>query len=272
MIRILAEFDSFREFIDEINADPDYLEPMLQTEEQFQANLFDALKYPDQIPLGVYSGDRITGLFVFQIINDERYIEMLVGLSRDPGAYGEIADWLRTRYPGYQADFVFNPKNRAIRAVLDKLGARFYPEEIKMTLAGDHAPVDQTGIEPLSEAFREQYVAMHGTDVYWTGDKVAEASDKFRVFLAVEKGSVVGYIDVTKDYGENEIYDLLVREGYRRRGWGRKLLARAIEANRPKGMMLIVEAGNEPAKALYRSMGFSVDPKAASQLATWRIG
>ena len=272
MIRILTEFDSFREFIDEINADPDYLEPMLQTEEQFAGNLFSALSCPDQIPLGVYSGDTVTGLFVFQIMEADRYIEMLVGLSRDPEAYEEAADWLQARYPGYQADFVFNPKNRAIRSVLEKRGARFYPEEIKMTLAGDAAPVDPEGIEPLSGPYREQYVAMHSTDVYWTGDKVANASDIFNVFLAVDGGTVVGYIDVTRAYEENEIYDLFVREGKRRRGWGRKLVAKAIEANRPKGMMLIVDADNEPAKALYRSMGFSVDPRSGNQTATWRIG
>ena len=79
------------------------------------------------------------------------------------------------------------------------------------------------------------------------------------------------YFDVTKNNEENEPFDLLVKADSRRLGWGRKLLAKAIEANQPKGMMLIVDVDNAPAIALYRSMGFSFDPEPVNQLATWNI-
>lgn len=271
MVRILTEFDPYREFINEINADPDFLEPMLQTEEQMESNLKSALTSQYRVPLGVFSCDAMTGLFVFLIVKEDRYIEMLVGLSREPDAYEEIADWLQTHYSGYQVDFVFNPKNRAIRPMLQKRGASLFPEQMKMALTEKAVFTDTTGIELLSEQYRDQYVAMHSTDGYWTGDKVANALDTFQVFLAVDDGSVVGYIDVTRNNEENEPFDLLVKADSRRRGWGRKLLAKAIEANRPKGMMLIVDVDNAPAIALYRSMGFSYDPEPVNQLATWMI-
>ena len=271
MVRILTEFDHCRDFINEINADPDYFDPMLQTEEQMENNLKSALTSRDQVPLGVFSGDAMTGLFVFLILKDDRYIEMLVGLSREPDAYEEIADWLQTHYSGYQVDFVFNPKNRAIRPMLQKRGATFFSEQIKMVLTENDVFADTAGIERLSGQYRDQYVAIHSTDGYWTGEKVVNALDTFDVFLAVEDGRVVGYIDVTRNNEENEPFDLLVRETSRRRGWGRKLLAKAIEANRPKGMMLIVDANNAPAIELYRSMGFSYDPEPVNQLATWMI-
>ena len=272
MVQILTEFDTYRDFINEINADPDFSEPMLQTEEQTEDNLNRALLSPDMIPLGVFSGSEMTGLFVFLVLDDDRYIEMLVGLSREPDAYEEIADWLQARYSGYQVDFVFNPKNRAIVSALQKRGAAFYPEQIKMVLTEDTASVDTTGIEPLSDRYRDPYIALHSTDVYWTGDKVANALDMFNVFLAVENGSVVGYIDVTKNNEENEPFDFLVREDRRRHGWGRKLLAKAIETNRPKRIMVIVEVDNAPAIALYRSMGFSNAQEPGSRVATWMIG
>ena len=271
MVRTLTEFDTCWHFINEINTDPDFSEPMFQTEEQIENNLKSALTSQDQVPLGVFLGDEMKGLFVFLILKDEQYIEMLVGLSREPDAYEEIANWLQAHYSGYQVDFVFNPKNWAIRPTLQKRGATFFSEQLKMVLTENAMFVDTTGIEPLSEQYRDQYVAMHSMDGYWTGDKVANALDTFRVFLAVDDGTVVGYIDVTKNNEENEPFDFLVREDRRRLGWGRKLLAKAIEVNKPKGMMLIVDVDNAPAIALYRSMGFSFDPEPVNQLATWNI-
>ena len=50
----------------------------------------------------------------------------------------------------------------------------------------------------------------------------AEAPDRFRVFLAVDNGLVVGYLDVTNCFEENEPFALKVKETYRRRGWGEK--------------------------------------------------
>lgn len=269
MVQILTGFDSYREFINEIHADPDFSDPMLQTKEQMESRLNRALTSQDQIPLGVFTDNAMTGLFVFLVVKEDRYMEMLVGLSREPDAYEEIADWLQTHYSGYQVDFVFNPQNRAIRPMLQKRGAALFPEQMKMVLTEKTVLTDTTGIEPLAEKYRDQYIAMHSTDCFWTGDKVANALDRFRVFLAVDNGTVVGYIDVTRNNEENEPFDFLVKADSRRRGWGRKLLAKAIEENRPKGMMLTVDVDNAPAIALYRSMGFSYGPEPVNQLATW---
>ncbi|MBR4907363.1 MAG: GNAT family N-acetyltransferase [Clostridia bacterium] len=271
MIRELTTFEPYWAFIDEINRDPSFGEPMLQTKEQIEKNLISAIQSPGQVPLGVFSDDEMTGLFVFLVVEDEQYIEMLVGLSRSPAAYEEIADWLQAHYPGYQVDFVFNPKNPAILKMLANRGAAVDSEQFKMVLTEEPPAVDTTGIEPLSPAYADQYVALHATDLYWTGERILKAPDMFRVFLAVDGGTVVGYIDVTKNNEENEPFDFLVREDCRRRGWGRKLLYKAIEANRPKRMMLIVDVGNNPAIALYRSMGFRDSPEPQSQAATLHL-
>ena len=100
------------------------------------------------------------------------------------------------------------------------------------------------------------YCAIHNKDMYWTGEKVMQAQDRFRTFLAIHDGKVVGYMDVTYIFQENEPFDLFVLEEYRRRGYGRKLLAKALEMNQPNGMMLLVDVDNDPAIRLYESMGF----------------
>ena len=271
MIQKLTTFEPYWDFINGINSDPVFSEPMLQTKEQIECNLEEALTSRDQVPLGVFSDGSMTGLFVFLVVEEEQYIEMLVGLSKELSAYEEIADWLQAHYPGYQVDFVFNPKNTVIPDVLRRRGATFYPEQFKMVLTEEPPAVDTTGIELLSPAYEDRYVALHATDLYWTGDRVVKALDTFRVFLAVDGGTVVGYIDVTKNNEENEPFDFLVKEDYRRKGWGRKLLYKAIEENRPKDMMVIVDVDNAPAIALYRSMGFTDSTEPQSQVATWHI-
>ena len=125
-----------------------------------------------------------------------------------------------------------------------------------MAFSGKAPDVDTEGIVPLSDQYMEQYAAMHNTDMFWTADKVAKRPDRFNVFLAVDQSNVVGYIDVTNCYEENEPYDILVKEEYRRRGWGRKLLGKALKENEPSSMMLLVDIDNEPALTLYESMGF----------------
>ena len=78
-------------------------------------------------------------------------------------------------------------------------------------------------------------------------------------------------MDVTYCFEENEPFDLLVLEKYRRKGYGRKMLAKALEMNHPKQMMLLVDVDNMPAIRLYESMGFETADGQNSLTAHWRI-
>lgn len=270
MIEEPTSFAPYAAFVEGICRDPAFSHPPFDTLEKIEAEFNAAAENAKLHALAVRNGD-VTGLFMFMIVKDERYIEMTLGLSRETAAYEEIAGWLKARFPGFQADFVFNSKNAAIRDMLTRRSAEFFPAQKRMVLTGTPAPVDTTGIEPLSAGYEDAYIAMHNADLYWTGERIAKAQDMFDVFLAVENGTVVGYIDVTKTNEINEPFDFLVREDRRGRGWGRKLLFRAIEANRSKGMALDVDVDNFPAIALYRSMGFTDVPMPLNETATWMI-
>ena len=271
MIRQMTTLDGWQAFIDDLCADPACSDPTLTDEEDRQNKLVSALNRPDRRVLGVYRGGEPTGLFVFLVLPADRYLEMLVGLSREAEAWEEIAAWLREDYPGWQADFVFNPKNTLITALMERLGAALFPEQQEMVFTGAAPAVDTAGVETLCEPYREQYFTMHNTDVYWTGERIVEAPERFRTFVAVEAGAAVGYLDLTVGLEENEPVDLLVRKEARRRGWGRKLLAAAIEANRPAGMRLLVDTDNEPALRLYGSMGFVRVEGRNNRTASWQI-
>lgn len=272
MIRRIRTYDECRDFVSGFRGDPDFSDPMLLRSEQVQCNLIRPIERPQaHLVLGVYREDRLTGLFAFLRLPDEKYMELLAGLSRERDAYQELFGYLERHCPGYQADFVFNPRNYLLKELLAQRQAEFDPEQQKMVLTAPPAGIDTCGIEPLSGRYAAQYCAIHSKDVYWTGEKVLQAQDRFRTFLAIRDGAVAGYIDVTCTLPENEPYDLLVLPEYRRMGYGRKLLASAVGANAPNGMMLYVDADNAPVIGLYTSMGFAAVPGQNNLTAHWTL-
>ena len=107
-----------------------------------------------------------------------------------------------------------------------------------------------------SDKYKEQYIKLHLKEAYWTGDKVLTAFNKFRVILAIKDNKVVGYIDITHKYEENEPYDVFVKEEYRNMGIATDMLSYAIELDKNKRIMLLVDIDNEIAIRLYEKLGF----------------
>lgn len=272
MIRIIKTYEECHDFASGFIGDPNFSDPMLSDEEQVQCNLIKSIEKPDRhCVLGIYREDQMIGLFVFLVLRDEQYIEMLVGLSREKRAYLEMFHYLKHHFPGYSADFVINPGNFILKELLELRNADFEPEQQKMLLGTPVLGLDTTGVELLSEKNKEQYCAIHNKDMYWTGEKVMQAQDSFRTILAIHEGNVIGYMDVTYTFKENEPFDLFVLEEYRRMGYGRKLLAKALEMNQPNGMMLLVDVDNEPAIHLYESMGFAKMQGQNNLTAHWTV-
>lgn len=271
MIRMIKTYEECRDFAFGFYGDPVFSDPMLTNEEQIQNNLIKSIDRADCCVLGVDRDEQMVGLFAFLVIQDEKYLEMLVGLSRDRDVYLEIFHHLEQCYPGYQADFVFNPGNFLLKELLESKCAEFEPEQQKMVLDTPVLGVDTTGVELYSEKYAQQYFAIHNKDMYWTGEKVVTAQDRFRTLLAIQDGKVVGYMDVTHCFDENEPFDLFVLEEYRRMGYGRKLLAKALELNQPNGMMLLVDVDNDPAIHLYESMGFARVQGQNNLTARWTV-
>lgn len=256
MLRRLQSVDEYMDFVHEINGDPEFSDPMLGSLEQIQSHLLDAPGKPSNRIWGVFEDDNMIGLFVFLVLEEETYIEMLVGLSRSLEAYDEMFSFLKETYTGYQADFVFNPHNHLLYKLLQREKAEFEKQQQKMVL---QEPVPyQSGhqIELYGPEYREQYVSLHSEDGYWTAQKVIDTQDRFRILLAIEQGEVVGYMDVTHTFEENEPYDMYVKEEYRGKGFEKAMLARAVALNQPKGMMLLAETDQNEEIAMYESLGF----------------
>lgn len=256
-IKSVASFDECEAFVRGFCRDNAFSDPMLSNDEQINVNLGKAMEKPkDHLVLGIFDGPRLVGLFSFLVLAEEKYLEMLVGLSRDEETYQAMFGYLQEHFMSYAADFVFNPNNYLLFDLLRQRDAEFEVEQQKMVFTHDIPPIDTSGVELLTEKYIPAYLKMHNTDLYWTGEKVIEATDRFRTFVAIENETVVGYVDVTHCFEENEPFDLLVQADHRRKGYGRKLLAKALEMNGSNGMMLLVNVDNEAAIRLYESLGF----------------
>lgn len=272
MIQSIKSYEECREFVDGFCDDTQFSDPMLLTEEQLQKNLIKSIETPERYNVfAVFSEAQMMGLFVFLVIPDEQYLEMIVGLSRYKEAYLEMFSYIEEKYQAYEADFVFNPSNYLLKEQLEIRNADFETEAQKMVWNGVIPMIDTMGVEQYTEQYAEQYFAIHAKDMYWTGEKVVAAPERFRTFLAVLDGKVIGYMDVTHCFEENEPFTLYVREEYRRRGYGEKLLAKALVQNQPKRMMILVETDNVPAIRLYEKMGFEKVKNANNLTAHWKV-
>ena len=255
-VKCVKDIHEYREYINSFIGDEKYSDPHLTARIEAGESLDDMIAKKDHHCFVTDDRGKITGLYILMIISEEKYLEMLIGITRDGSSVEELLSFIEKNYPEYEADFVFNPRNHLIKNNLEKRGADFDKEQIKMVYTHKLPEYETTCIEPLSDAYIDQYLEMHSKDVYWTGDKVINATDRFKIFVAVENCIVTGYIDVTHCFAENEPYDILVKKEYRGKGYGRQLLAMALRENEPKDMMLLVDFDNVPAINLYESMGF----------------
>lgn len=244
-----------KEFIEKIKNDLNFSDPMLKGKEEIEINLVKAIGKKDYLVLEIVDENTI-GLFSFLVIEEEKYIEMLVGLSKEKNAYLEIFNFLKISYKGYDIDFVFNPNNYLLKGLLEENNALFEIEQQKMIHNGKNINTNTSKIELLKDEYIETYIKIHNKDMYWTADKVVLARDRFRVFVAILNEEVIGYIDVTYNFKENEVFDFFVKEEYRNQGYGKKLLKKALEMNKPNKMIVLVNVDNTVAINLYKSLGF----------------
>lgn len=79
-----------------------------------------------------------------------------------------------------------------------------------------------------------------------------------------DDGHLCAYVLATPPYkGESWIFSLGVAPSRRGKGLARTLMTQALETVRAEGastVRLWVEPGNDPARALYESLGFTPDP------------
>lgn len=253
MIKEIYSFDLYEGFIKDFSGDSVFADPHFEFD---NCNLYDSLKKDNRKAYIVTEGEKVNGLFVWLILPDERYIEMLIGLSKEGSSIREMLAFIEDEYKGYQLDFVINPQNNLFCKLLKSKNAKFEEEQQWMAWEKEIENQYQHEIVLLTQKYEAQYIAKHSKDTYWTAEKVIAAKDKFRVFLAIHEDKVVSYMDVTYCYEKNEPYDIWVDNEFQDMGYEQALLQAAIKMNKPKKMMVLVDVNNHDEIEMFKSIGF----------------
>lgn len=264
MITEIDNLEAYTGLIDRLAADPRYSDPHYVYDPQ---NLYSALRAQDHKVYATSENGAVTGIFAWVILPEDRYAELIVGFSESEDAWEEMLTLIERENPGFQLDFVINPRHDVLRGILQRKGTMFEKEQKKFRLVRETAAAEAPGVDVLQPEYEEQYCAAHTKDTYWTAERILEARDRFRVLAAVEQGKLVGYLDITTGHSENEPYDLWTAPGFDR--YRKPLLAAAIRRNRPNGMMVVIDTDDAAEIALYESVGFEAIEGSESVYATY---
>ena len=253
MLEEITSLDRCEAFINEVCSDTNYVDPHYLYDSN---NLYGAFEKKDQhVYANIYNGN-IDGIFVLLILPTEKYIEMIIGLSKSEHAYNELFEYLEKNYKGYRCDFVINPKNILLKNILTSKNAIFENEQQRMIARHRIEKEYSLDIQLYSDAWKESYIDMHVKETYWTAEKVLSALDRFRVYLAIDKERLVGYLDVTYAYKQNEPYSLVVLPQYQNQGYEEALLSKAIALNGSNTMMTLVDVNAKEEIRIYEEAGF----------------
>lgn len=90
-----------------------------------------------------------------------------------------------------------------------------------------------------------------------TPEWIEKISNKTKCFVLIEKKKVIGYISLKK----NEINKLFIHPSYQGKGYGKKLMDKAISIVRRRGVKTIKLYSNLGAKGFYSKCGFNMIKK-----------
>ena len=255
MLEEITSLDSYEAFINEICSDENYVDPHYLYDNN---NLYSAFERRDQHVYANIDGGNTDGIFVLLILSTEKYVETLIALSKSEHAYRELFEYLEKNYKGYRCDFVINPKNILLKNILISKNAIFENEQQRMIARQASKKDYSLDIQLFRDKWKQAYIDMHVKETYWTAEKVLSAFDRFRVFLAINHEQLIGYLDVTYTYKQNEPYSLFVLPEYQNLGYEQALLSKAIQMNGTNTMMTLVDVNAKEEIKIYEEAGFEV--------------
>ena len=258
MIKIITTVDDVLDFVFIMNSKPETACKMIPAErELLKAYAEKTISRENDFIAAVYDKKELKGAFFLFYEPKDKYFELIGGYAKEAADYREFFDFMKKTYSGHTLDMVLNPFNNVFIESARIEGAEFDGEQVEMVLTDlCYKPVSRKVVH-FSDKYADEYKAIHNDEgCYWTAEKIITAKDIFRIYIALDDEKPIGYIDVTYNNSENEIYNLFVISEYSELGYEAALIQTAISDNNGSGMIFLVSMDDEYMMNLCKSLGF----------------
>lgn len=239
----------------------DYAGIMRQFSKMFENN-------DDQLLVAEEDG-AIRGLLALLVEKDNTYLEAIGGVFTEDDYYMVASDfysYIVSEYPGYRFDAAYPIENKQAISFMESIGAELidYDLELRLKIENYTSEEHMNPVFQLSDSYYKGFVHLHDStnpDVYWTGERLLKALDKFDVLITTKEEFVSGSV-VTSKWNKDmaEIYLLSVTKDHKEKGIESALVGKAVEGAFKRGVrevLVMVERDNTLMLNLYRSMGFN---------------
>jgi ribosomal protein S18 acetylase RimI-like enzyme len=226
------------------------------------------LNHPDDEVLICIQNNKIVGVLALCIELKDKYVEAVGGVYAEEN-YQDIAlkfvEYLKRKYAGFHFDAAYPKENIEAIYFMQTIGANCIGADLEMTLKKYDFKSTKCNKQVilLNDKYYESFSRFHdesNPNVYWSGERILSALNKFDVFIALDKDEVIGSI-VTSTFGnkKREIYFMETDKGYRRQGYAKALLEKSIDRAFSSGaneLIVMIGKDNFPAINMCESFGF----------------
>jgi ribosomal protein S18 acetylase RimI-like enzyme len=229
------------------------------------------LQHPADELLIATDDNTLSGLLALCVEPEEKYLEAIGGVfaHKDYQLIArEFYEYLTNNYKGYQFDAAYPEENKQAIEFMNAIGARLisYDYELRLskkTYLNQPEYFESVSVIRLKHKYYDSFIKIHDSfhpDVYWNGERLIKALDKFDIFIISENDEVIGAVVTSNISGKTEeIYFIEVAENKQNRGLGSALISKALKHAFNKGvdeLMIMVEKNNAAAIHLYEKFGF----------------
>jgi hypothetical protein len=165
--------------------------------------------------VSIGNNENVSGVGIFYNEPNEKYIECLGGFFNDESDFCLMMEYLKKKHNEHHIDFIFPLENINVLSYLKNINGIFDKPEICLEV--DYKSFIKKNckinIKELSKENHEAYLKVHNDqNIYWTGKRIIEAPELFKVFLILNKEKIEGYINITYGKKTNEIYKLFAED------------------------------------------------------------
>lgn len=218
----ISQLEPVAKYAYELNSMPQHKCKAFPTDYESILKQFERMiNHPNDEILISTDTNNILGLLALLVEPEDMYLEIVGGIfakNNYENVAKEFFQYIRNKYKGYHLDAAYPEENVQAKKFMESIGAKLMDFDYEYRINKDDfksLPKIDSIIE-INEKHYEDFIKHHNSinpGVYWTGEKLINALDKFDIFLALEDDKVMGSIVISKfNKKVDEIYFLSVKE------------------------------------------------------------